>query len=108
MGDNLRESVDSVEDGSNNDWDLLEDGVRGKEESVLLGPALDELLILVKLLESLKINDINVNVRLLHFFGVFSIGDQADLELGTGHIGQPHTSDETFVLLWIVILEGNL
>jgi len=64
MGDDLGEHVNSVKDGSNNDWDLLEDGVRSKKEGVLLGPLLNELLLLVELLKVLKINNININVGL--------------------------------------------
>ena len=69
MGDDLGEHVNSVQDGTNNDGHLLEDGVGGDEERVLLGPVLDELLVLVELLEGVKVGNINVKIVVLAFFG---------------------------------------
>ena len=108
MGDDLGEHVNSVKDGSNNDWDLLEDGVRSKKEGVLLGPLLNELLLLVELLKVLKINNININVGLGNLVLVLLISDNADLESGTGVVGKSDSSDETLVLLGIVVLKTNL
>ena len=103
MGDDLGEHVNSVKDGSNNDWDLLEDGVRSKKEGVLLGPLLNELLLLVELLKVLKINNININVGLGNLVLVLLISDNADLESG-----KTNGTDETLVLLGIVVLKTNL
>ena len=46
----LREHVDSVKDGTNDDGDLLKNGVGGDKERVLLSPVLNELLVFVELL----------------------------------------------------------
>ena len=102
------EHLNSVKNGSNNDGDLLEDGVGGNEEIVLLGPLLDELLVLVELLEGIEIGDINIDALVLALSLVLLIGDEADLEGGAGDVGETDGTDETLVLLWVVVLKGEL
>jgi len=102
------ESVNSVKNWSNNDWHLLEDRVGGEEHSVLLGPLLDEFLVLVELLEGIEGGDIALNVVLLDFELVLGIGDEADLEGWSWDIWESDGSDETLVLLWIVVLKTDL
>ena len=51
MGDNLWEHTDSVEDGSQDSWDFLDEGIGGEEYGVLLGPVLNGFLFLVEFLE---------------------------------------------------------
>ena len=79
MGHDRGEAVDSVKNRSNDDGHLLEDGVGSEQEGVLLGPAFDELLVLVELLKSIEVGDINVELVLSALFGVLGISDDADL-----------------------------
>ena len=108
MGDDSRESLDSGEDGSNDDGHLLQDGVGSEEKSVLLGPLLNKLLILVELLQLIKGGNIDIEVHLFGLSLVLSISDQADLEVGTGDVGESDGTDESLILLGIVVLKGNL
>lgn len=108
VGNNSWESLDSGEDGSNNDGDLLEDGVGSEEERVLLGPLLDNFLVLVELLEFIKRGQLDVEASGFGLCLVLSISDQADLETGTGAVGKSDGTDESLILLGIVILKANL
>ena len=108
VGDNGGESLDSGEDGSDDDGHLLQDGVGSEEESVLLGPLLDSLLVLVELLKLIEGSDIDVESELLGLGLVLGVSDKADLEGGAGDVGESHGSDESLILLGIVILKGNL
>jgi len=103
-----RESLDLGEDWSNNSWHLLEDGVRGEKGLELLGPFLDELLVLVELFEGVKIGELDVDVVLLDLLLVELIGDKAELHLGSWDGWESDGTDETLVLLHIVVLEGEL
>jgi len=111
LGDNSGEHLDSVKNGSNDDGDSLEDGVGSEEEIVFLGPLLDNLLVLVELLEFIERGEGEVSEK-GHVFDGFSsvllISDQADLEVGSGHVGESDGSDETLILLGIVILKSEL
>lgn len=102
------EHLNSVKNGTNNDGDLLKDGVGGDEEGVLLGPLLDELLVLVELLEGVEISDIDINTLILGFGLVLFIGNDADFEVRAGDVGKSDGTDETLILLGIVILKGEL
>ena len=108
VGDSDRELLDSVKNGSADDGHLLDDGVGGDEDIVLLGPLLDDLLVLVVLLELIEGGDIDVETVLLGFGLVLLIGDHADLEVGTGNVRESNGSDETLILLWVVVLESEL
>ena len=108
MRNDLGEHVDSVKNWTDDDGNLLEDGVRGKKEGVLLGPVLDELLFFVELLEVFKVNNIDVDLVLEDLVLVLFVGDDADLKVGAGVVGKSDSSDETLVLLGIVVLEANL
>jgi len=108
VGDSHRELLDSVKNGSADDGHLLDDGVGGDEDIVLLGPLFDDFLVLVVLLELIEGGDSDVEVVLLGFGLVLLIGDHADLKVGTGDVGESHGSDETLILLGIVVLECEL
>ena len=108
MGDDGGEHTNSVEDGSNNDGNLLQDSVGSEQESVFLGPLLNKLLVLVEFLEGVKIGNIDVQVVLLGFVLVLSISDEADSKLGTRNVGKSDGTNESLILLRIVILETNL
>lgn len=108
MRNDLGEHVDSVKNWTNDDGDLLEDGVGGKKEGVLLGPVFDELLFFVELLEVFKVNNIDVDLVLEDLVLVLFISDDADLKVGAGVVRKSDGSDETLVLLGIVVLEANL
>jgi hypothetical protein len=81
MGDWLGEHTDSVKYWSKNDWDLLNQSISGEENCVLLGPLLDEFLVLVEFLEVVKSGDFNVEVLSSDLISVFLIGDQTDFHL---------------------------
>ena len=103
-----RESLDSGEDGSNDNGDLLQDGVGSEKKSVLLGPLLNKLLVLVELLQLIKGGNIDIEVHLLGLSLVLSVSDQADFEVRTRDVGESHGTDESLILLGIVILKSNL
>lgn len=87
MGDDLREHTDSVEDGSQDGGDLLNKGVGGEEHCVLLGPLLDQFLVLVEVLERVEVHHVDVNVLLLNYLEMLGVSDQAELQLGSGDVG---------------------
>lgn len=108
VSDDLGEHTDSVEDGSENGGDLLDEGVSGEENGVLLGPGLDELLVLVEGLEEVEVNGVDLDVSLLDDLEVLSVSDKADLELGSGNVGESDGTSETLILLGVVVLEADL
>jgi hypothetical protein len=108
MRDDLGEHTNTVENGSKDGGDLLDEGVAGKKESVFLGPLLDELLILVEGLKELEVNNIDVDVLSLDDIHVLGITDQADLKLRSGDVGETDGTSETLILLGVVVLEANL
>lgn len=108
VGDDLGEHTDSVEDGSEDGGDLLDEGVTGEEEGVFLGPLLNELLVLVEGLETVEIHGVNLDVLSLNNIEVLGISDEADLEAGSGDMGETDGSSETLVLLGVVVLETDL
>jgi len=103
------EHTNTVKNGTNNGGDLLEDGIGSEEKGVLLGPLLDDLLVLVELLEGVQIGDINVgDAGLLELVLVLLISDDAKLEVLTRASGETDGTDETLILLGIVVLKANL
>ena len=108
MGDWLRESVDSVQNWTENNWNLLDESVSGEQEIVLLGPALDELLVLVELLQVIQGGHIDIETSGLNLILMLLIGDQADLEVWSWDVWHTDTTSETLVFLWVVVLESNL
>jgi len=111
LGDDGGEHLDSVEDGSNNNGDSLQDGIGSEEEIELLGPLLDEFLVLVELLELVKRGEVEVTESgeiLGGFNSMLLIGDEANLEVGSGRVGESDGSDETLILLGIVVLKTDL
>jgi hypothetical protein len=108
VGDDLGEHTNTVEDGSEDGGDLLDEGVAGKKKGVLLGPLLDELLVLVEGLEELEVNGVNLDVLGLDDIEMLGITDKADLEAGSGDVGKSDGSSETLILLGIVVLEADL
>ena len=108
MSDDLGEHTDSVENGSEDGGDLLDERVRSEEHGVLLGPLLDELLVLVEGLEEIEVNCVNLDVLGLNNVEMLGVSDQADLEAWSGDVGETDGSSETLVLLGIVVLEADL
>ena len=108
VSDDLGEHTDSVENGSEDGGDLLDEGVRSEEHGVLLGPLLDELLVLVEGLQEIEVNCVNLDVLGLNNVEMLGVSDQADLEAGSGDVGEADGSSETLVLLGIVVLEADL
>jgi len=108
VGDDLGEHTNTVEDGSEDGGDLLDEGVAGKEEGVLLGPLLDELLVLVEGLQELEVNNVDADVLSLDDVDVLGITDQAELETGSGDVGEADGTSETLIFLGVVVLEADL
>lgn len=108
VGDDLREHTNTVEDGSEDGGDLLDEGVASKKEGVLLGPLLDELLVLVEGLKELEVNNVDADVLSLDDIDVLGITDQADLEGRSGDVGEADGTSETLILLGVVVLKTNL
>ena len=78
---------------------------------VYLDLLLDLLLVLVELLEFIKRGDGEVS-EVLHVLdglsSVLLISDEANLKSRSGHVGESDGSDETLILLGIVVLQTNL
>ena len=113
VGDWLWESTDSVKNWTEDDWNLLDEGIGGEEKIVLLGPLLDELLVLVELLQVVKGGNLNVGAFLtvtscLGLILMLLIGNQANLEIWSWDVWESDGGSESLILLWVVVLEGNL
>lgn len=108
VSDDLGEHLNLVEDGSKDDWDLLDEGITGKKESVLLSPLLDQLLVLVEGLETIEVHNVDLDALSLSDIDVLGITDEADLEALSWNVGKADGSSETLVLLGIVVLEADL
>jgi hypothetical protein len=102
------EHLNSGKNRSDDDGHLLQDGIGSNENIVLLGPLFNELLVLVELFEFIKTGDSNVDIIVFDLSLVLLISDQADLKSGAGQVGESDATDETFVLLGIVILKAEL
>ena len=76
----LREHTNSVKNRTENNRDLLDEGIGSKQEGVFLSPLLDLLLVLVELLESIQVGDINFNFSLGDLVRVLLISNNANLE----------------------------
>ena len=108
MSDDLWEHTDSVKNGSQHGGDLLDEGVTGKEESVLLGPLLDELLVFVECLETFEVHNIDLDVLGLDDVQMLGITDEADLKAWAGDVRESNGTSETLILLWVVVLQTDL
>lgn len=88
VGDGLGEFTDSVKNGSENGGDLLDKGVGGEKNSVLLGPTLDEFLVLVEGLKEIEIDGIDLNVLFLNDLKMLGVSNEADLKFRSGDMGK--------------------
>jgi hypothetical protein len=104
----LREHTNSVKNWTKDDWDFLNKGISSKEEGVFLGPLFDLLLILVEFLEVIKGGNINFEVGGFDFIRVLLIGNNANLKVWSWDIWKSDGSNKSLILLWIIILKGNL
>lgn len=106
VSDGGRELVHLVQLGTQDTRNLLDDGISGKEGVVLVGPLLDDLLVLVELLQAVHIDEVNASS--LGFVAVLGISDHADLLVRSGDVGQTVSTGETLILVGIVVLETDL
>ena len=104
----LGEHTDSVEDGSEDGGNFLDEGVSGEEHRVLLGPLLDQLLVLVEVLEGIEVEGIHVDVLLLDDLEMLGVSNDADSLLGSGDVGESDGTGESLILLGIVVLQADL
>lgn len=108
MGHWLWEHTNSVKHWSKDNWDLLNENIGSNEHGVLLGPLLDEFLVLVELLEVVKSDDFDVDVVVGNLIGMLLISNDADLKVWSWDVWKSDGTNETLILLWIVVLESNL
>merc|ERR1719378_83609 len=106
VGDQSWELTSLVQSWTQQSWDLLDEGVRGKESIIRSSKLLDLLLVLVQLLEVISRH--GVHAKGLGLINMLLISQQTNLVLELGHVLQLDGSGETLVLLWIVILEADL
>ena len=104
----LWEHTNSVKDWTEDSWDLLDEGVGGEDESVLLGPLLDKFLVLVELLEVIEGGEFDLNTEVGDLILMLLIGNNADLKVWSWDVGKSDSSNETLILLWVIILKGYL
>ena len=102
------EHTDSVKNGSEDGWNLLDEGVSGEKHGVLLGPLLDEFLVLVEGLKCVEVHNIDVNVLFLNYLQMLGISDQADLHLGSWDVRESDGTGESLIFLGIVVLKSDL
>ena len=110
------ESTDSVKNWTEHDWDLLNERISGKKKIELLGPLLDLFLVLVELLQAVQGGDLNLGVSAVlladskcrGFILMLLISDDADLHVWSWDVSELDTTGESLILLWIVVLKGNL
>jgi len=92
--------------GSKKTRDLLNHVIGSKEEIILLGKLLDELLVLVKLLKILDRHVVNTDTVSLLTMG--SVSEHAALKVGTRNSGEFESSGETLITDGIVVLQTDL
>ena len=108
MADWLWELANPVKSGSANNWDLLNKRIGGEKDRVLLGPVLNELLVFVEFLQVVETSDLDVDTSSGALVSVLLIGDEADLQLWTRDVGKSDGTNETLILGWVIILQGDL
>jgi len=92
--------------GTEETRDLLDQSLGSQEGIILLGELLDELLVLVQLLQIIDRHILEVD--LLSTIDISSISKDADGHARTGNVRELDCSRETFVPLWVVVLETDL
>lgn len=106
VGDDLGEAADTGEPGTGDGGELLHEGVGGDEDVVLLGPALNGLLLLVEFLE--VIDGDGVDAETLSLLQMGGVTDEADLHAGAGNVGEADGAGEALILGGVVILKTDL
>ncbi|GBE59374.1 short-chain dehydrogenase, putative [Babesia ovata] len=92
-----------VESGSEEPGNLRQERLRGEEGTVLVGQLLDEGLVPVELLETLKVDVIDS--KALGLVTVHLVTEHADAKALTGNVLQHYATAETLVPLGIIVLE---
>ena len=113
VSDWSRESTDSVKNWTEDNWNLLNEGISGEQKIELLGPLLDEFLVLIELLQVVQGGDLDgaafhTIAECLGFILMLLIGDKADLHIWSWDVWKLDGTSEPLILLWIVILKSNL
>lgn len=108
MRDDLRESANSVKNGSQNLGDLLDKAVSGQEKMVFFGPVFDGLLLLVEFFQSIKIDGVNIELLSFGLFEMLGVSNEANLELWSGDVRKSDSSCKTLIFGWVVVLKTNL
>mmetsp|Transcript_24653 Transcript_24653/g.42080 ORF Transcript_24653/g.42080 Transcript_24653/m.42080 type:complete len:308 (+) Transcript_24653:171-1094(+) len=95
-----------VEAGAEQTRDLLDQRLRGKEVVVLLGELLDHLLVLVEVLQTLSV--LEVQTHRSGLLAVEGVAKHAHAHLGARDVRQLDVASETLVLLRVVVLQADL
>lgn len=106
VGNGGGELTGLVETRTQETRDLLDEGIRGQEDVVLLGELLDELLVLVHLLQ--VISRTEIDSESLGLVTVNLVTDDANLGVGLGDVGETDGTSETLITLGIVVLQTDL
>ena len=93
MGDLGGEFSGLAQTGTQESWDLSDDGIGGHERHVPLGQFLDQLFVLVQFLHGLNVHRIE-SIR-LGFVAMSVVSQDTDLGDGSRDVGQLNGSGET-------------
>ena len=106
VGDHRGELTSSVETGSHQTRKLLNQSIRSEESVVLLGQLADELLVLVEVGDLIHVHA--GNTLLLANLLVLIVHEDADVNVGSGGVGELEGARETLVLGRVDLLESDL
>lgn len=106
VGDHGGELTSSVETGSHQTRKLLNQSIRSEESVVLLGQLADELLVLVEVGDLIHVHA--GNTLLLANLLVLIVHEDADVNVGSGGVGELEGARETLVLGRVDLLESDL
>jgi len=106
VSDHRWELAGFVQSGTQNTWNLLDEGVGGQKGVVLLGELFDQFLVLVQLLQRLLVHARDAVGRGL--IAMLLISEDADGEFRPRDMTQLHGTRESFFLLGIVVLQVDL
>lgn len=106
VGDGGGELTGLVQTRTQETGDLLDDDVGGEEEIVAGSQFLDFLLALVQLFQ--VVSGTEVDTELFGLIAVDFVTQDADLQGGTGGVGETDGTGETLVVLDVVVLQTDL
>jgi len=106
VGDRGWEFTSLGKTGTQETWDLLDEGIGSDEGIVLASKLLDELLVLVELLQ--VISGHGVDTTVLRTIDIVLVTKNADAHAWAGDDWETDGSGETLVTLRVIVLEADL